>query len=279
MREERSENNLIMALKWLRISCQNPAVFLLIFIVFFVGFGLEPSQAQFAESIGKAQGLNAWQSQQAFQTDALVEFGGNKIFDGTMLFTTNMSKIRIETRDGVNLLFDGTDAWVSPASADFPGARFHLFTWPYFLSVPFKLGDPGVHLEDKGMLKLNDGMHPAAKMTFSAGVGDTSDDWYILYRDPKTGYLSAMAYIVTYGTTVEKAEKEPHAIIYDDFMEVNGVTVPTTWMFYNWNETEGAHGEPIGKVELSNLRFVSPPAAAFAKPADAKRDELPGRKK
>ncbi len=279
MREEMSKSNLMIAVKLLRVLCQNAGVFLLIFSVLFVGFGSKASEAQFAEPIGKAQGLSNWYSHQAFQTDALIEFGGNKIFSGTLIFTTNMTKVRMENSEGVVLVFDGANAWVSPASADFPMARFHLLTWPYFLSVPFKLNDPGVQIRDLGELKLDGEMQPAAKMTFAPGVGDTPDDWYVLYRDTKTDYLRAMAYIVTYGSSLKKAEEEPHAIVYDNFMEVTGVTIPTTWMFYRWNETEGVNGGPIGRVTLTNLRFVTPSADAFDKPADAKTDDLPGREK
>lgn len=262
--------------KPVQIACSLLGTLLILF-AFATGCNSQPSEERFAEPIEKSHGLDAWRSHRAFQTGISVEFGGSKIFDeAMMMFTTDGGKVRMETKDGVALVFDGKDAWVSPASADFPQARFHLLTWPYFLAVPFKLSDPGVNLSGLGEKELNGKPHAAAKMTFDPGTGDSPDDWYVVYRNPETERLSAMAYIVTYGTSLEKAEREPHAIVYDDFVDVEGATVPTTWMFYNWNETQGVNGEPIGKVKLSQPHFITPPADAFNKPADAKRDDVPG---
>ena len=137
-----------------------------------------------------------------------------------------------------------------------------------------KLRDPGSNLSILGNRLLGARQHVAAKLTFHQGVGDTPDDWYIVYADPQTGYLMSMAYIVTFGKDLAEAEKEPHAITYDGFDNVDGVVISTRWNFWNWSPAEGIHGMPIGDAALSNVRFVEPGERTFARPANARLDAL-----
>lgn len=232
--------------------------------------------AAFAAPIEAAHGKEAWERAGAVSADLSLSMGGNQVLAGRLLFTPQVGRSRLELADGTVAVFDGEGAWVSPAAADLPQARFHLLTWPYFLAAPFKLRDPGAHLEDLGT-RPHDGVeHPAARLTFDPGVGDSPDDWYVVYRDPATGRLAAMAYVVTYGgRSAEEAAAEPHAITYHDFRQVDGATLPTTWRLWNWSEEEGIHGDPLGEVILADLAFVTPPPDAFARPADAEEDPLP----
>lgn len=138
-----------------------------------------------------------------------------------------------------------------------------------------KLDDPGANLVVQQPRPLDGKPHETAKLTFDAGVGDAPDDWYILYRDPESHLLKAMAYIVTYGKSVEEANKEPHAITYHDFEEVEGVKIPMTWKFWLWSEEKGVHGDQLGAVRLSTVKFVTPSATAFSRPDDAKANTLP----
>ena len=65
---------------------------------------------------------------------------------------------------------------------------------------------------------------------------NTPDDWYILFKDPSTNYLAAMAYIVTYGKDLEKANADPHCLTYENFVDFNGIPIATTWNLWTWNE-------------------------------------------
>lgn len=237
----------------------------------------DPVAAAFAGPIEAAHGAEAWRAAEAVSADVTVTFGGQTAVDGRFLFTPEVGRSRLELADGTVAVFDGESAWVSPASAELPQARFHLLTWPYFLAAPFKLRDPGSHLEDLGTLPLDGVDHPAARLTFDPGVGDSPDDWYVVYRDPETDRLAALAYIVTYGSTREQAEAEPHAITYHDFTATDsGALVSTTWRLWNWSEEEGVDGEPLGEIVVSEVQLVTPPAGAFDRPADAEEDPLPG---
>ena len=229
----------------------------------------------FAQRIERAHGMDAWQNKQALKTDLVVHFGGAELVNGTMIYDMHTSCVRMEMTNGTTLIFDGEKAWVSPSSAEAPMARFHLLTWPYFLAAPFKLRDPGTHLESSEILPIQDTVTATRKLTFDEGVGDAPDDWYIIYPDLATNRLAVMAYIVSYGKGVEEAEKEPHAIVYHDYETIDGVTLSTRWMFHHWSAEEGAHGEPIGEVHVSNVTFVDVDETTFAKPDDAREDKLP----
>ena len=230
----------------------------------------------FAAAVEAAHGAGAWRAHGAFAADVELFFGGQQVFDGTITFTPDAARTRTErAADGAVLVFDGTTAWVSPADAEWPMARFHALTWPYFAAAPFKLADPGTHLEPLGERDLFGVAHEATRLTFDPGVGDSPDDWYVLYRDPETGRLAAMAYVVTLGRTLEEAEQEPHAIVYGDYVAVEGAQVPTLWQFHNWSAEAGVHGDPLGRLELSNPRFVEPGPETFTAPEGAREEGPP----
>lgn len=212
--------------------------------------------AAFAGPIEEAHGADAWNAAEAVEAGLALDYGGNRVLEGTMVFSPNMERVRLDAGGARVYWHDGT-AWVSPADAEMPRARFHVLTWPYFLAAPMKLRDPGTNLEDLGQREMDGVSYDAARLTFEPGTGDTPDDWYVVYRETDTDRLGAMAYIVTYGTPKEQAEAEPHAIRYLDFADVGGASVPTTWELYNWSEEEGIHGDPLGRVELSGVELVS----------------------
>jgi hypothetical protein len=217
-----------------------------------------------------------WAGHEAFAADVALEFGGNRIFEGTLTLAPNAARTHTErAADGAVLVFDGDSAWVSPADAEWPMARFHALTWAYFMAAPYKLDDPGTRLEPLGELDLFGTPHEAARLTFDPGTGDAPDDWYVLYRDPETGRLAAMAYIVTFGTSREEAEQEPHAIVYREHVEVEGVPVPTVWELYEWSEEKGVNGDPIGRLELSDPRFVDAGDDTFRAPEGAREEPMP----
>lgn len=235
----------------------------------------DPEAERFVEPIERAQGASAWRAHDGLSADITVQFGGQTVLDAHLLMTTSLSKTRLTRGDGTVAIWDGSTAWVSPASATFPRARFHVLTWPYFLSAFTKLTDPGTYLEPLGEKELQGETYTAAKLTFGPGIGDTPEDWYVLYRDDATDRLHAMAYVVTYGKSLEEAEAEPHAITYDRFEDVEGAQIPVEWTFWLWSEEEGIHGEPIGSATLGNVAFVEPPENAFEVPEGAAEQELP----
>jgi hypothetical protein len=113
----------------------------------------------------------------------------------------------------------------------------------------------------------------AVKVTFKKGSGDSSEDYYIAYLDPKSGQMKLVSYVVTYAALWKDKpmdQLEPHALVFEEWQDANGLRVPKRDRFYNW-KNESIEGEPLGVMEFSNVNFseTAPDAAKFAKPADA----------
>jgi hypothetical protein len=227
----------------------------------------------FVGPIEQAHRAEPWRSKGALETRIEVDFGGRRALEGRLVFSSDAARSILEPTSGATAVFDGKTAWVSPNAEAFPGARFHLLTWPYFAAVATKLRDPGTAIEVLGPRQELGRSFDTARLTFAPGTGDAPDDWYVLYREQGSNRLAAMAYIVTFGTDKAKAEAEPHAIVYEDFVDVDGVPVSTRWQFYNWSEQQGIHGDPIGEARLLDPRWVEAPA--FVAPAGAVEIGLP----
>jgi len=244
--------------------------------VLLAGCSLNPIDREFIKPMQKAHGIKAWNNKQALVFDLDVKFGGDDMIQGTFAFELHGPRAMLQTAEGVNCYFDGDDAWVTNGSDDASMMRFHVLTWPWFIYAPMALEGENVHVTDPMPRPFKDGEDaPSVRVTFDPGTGDTPDDWYIFYQDPATKLLAGQAYIVTFGKTVEEANKEPHAITYSEFVKAGGGMIPTLWHFWHWSETEGVYGEPIGTATVTNLRFFEPTADSFAVPADARRMPMP----
>ena len=238
------------------------------------------ASTQRIQAIEKAHAVGTYEKQAVVKADMVIDFGPMHL-EGTIWFTPSTSNIRLELDGGQTIVYDGQTAWLSPKDAEVPGPppRFHVLTWPYFVAAPYKLDDPGTRHASTGphvVRKANKRLR-GTKVTFDAGVGDTPEDWYIAFADPKNDRLTALAYIVTYGTALEEASKTPSIILYDDFVDVDGVPFATTWTFHFWNPESGIEGDPKGSAKISNIGFVDEPAGAFAKPDGAIEATPPGK--
>lgn len=111
------------------------------------------------------------------------------------------------------------------------------------------------------------------KITYEAGTGDSPDDFYIAYLDPASRRLKLAAYGVTYpalrkGKPLEELER--HAIVFEEWQEADGLTVPKTASYYDW-KNDTTEGELLGRLSFANVHFstTQPDAEKFAKPSDA----------
>ena len=108
----------------------------------------------------------------------------------------------------------------------------------YFVNLPWLTQDPGVHLGEPGMAKLpgDDKDYITIKVTFVEGVGNTAEDYHLLYIDPENYLLKATEYIVTYaalldmlGLPPEMTSFGPMLRVFDDYVTVGGLTVPSRY--------------------------------------------------
>ncbi len=179
------------------------------------------------------------------------------------------------TSDTYTLGASGGEVWIKPALDALGGtpARFYMWTPFYFFGMPFVFGDPGVVQESLGKKMFQGQEFDAVKVTFKNGTGDSSDDFYTVYLDPRSAQMKLVSYVVTYAALRKDKpmdQLEPHALVFEEWQDASGLRVPKRGTFYNW-KNEDIEGEPLGVMEFSNVNFSekTPNAAKFAKPADA----------
>ena len=235
-----------------------------------IGDGATPPPVlSFSENIEEAHNKAAFMTRKAISFDILLKFGGNTRLDGKVSMTTNSSKVRLDKSDGTSIIYDGKEVYITPATAKAESARFDIFTWQYFFAMPFKLTDSGTVWERQGPQILDSLQYETARLSFEPNVGDSPDDWYIIYKDPETNRLKAAAYIVTFSKEREKAEEDPHAIVYSNYKTYENVALATNWSFHNWHEENGL-GDKLGEATLSNFKFFEPEEGYFEAPDNAK---------
>ncbi|WP_275316681.1 heat-shock protein Hsp90 [Tenacibaculum bernardetii] len=222
------------------------------------------SAKEFTSSIEKKHQKEVFMKKKYISFDIDIKFGGAEHLLGKITQETGGGKIKIEKKDGSIIIFDGTNVYVKGIAEKLhEGARFDIFTWSYFLGLPYKLNDKGTIWSDLDKNKWGQVDLETAKLSFSSGTGDAPDDWYIIYKNSKSSILEGAAYIVSYGKGKEKAEKEPHAIKYNSYTVIDGALIPKNWTFHMWSLEDG-YKNKIGEVQLSNVIFTE--QADFSKP-------------
>ncbi|MCM8568104.1 hypothetical protein NE848_01870 [Gramella jeungdoensis] len=235
-----------------------------------IGDGAGPPPAlSFSENIEEAHNKPAFRNHEAVSFDIILKFGGSERLNAKISMTTNSTGVRVDKVNGTSLIYDGEKTLITPDTAKTDGARFDIFTWQYFFAMPFKLTDPGTVWDKEKTRKLDSLQYNTAKLSFESGTGDSPDDWYIIYQDPETERLKAAAYIVTFSKEKTKAEENPHAIVYSDYIMVEDVAFATNWSFYSWSEEDGLD-QKLGEAEISNITFFKPESGYFQAPENSK---------
>ncbi|PQJ81821.1 hypothetical protein [Polaribacter glomeratus] len=209
----------------------------------------------FSQKIEIAHKKDAFLTKEAIQFDAFVEFGGKEVFNANVTVSTTSDIAKITYKNGDEIFVNKENIFVSPSLKDNEAVRFHAYIWSYFFLYPYKLSDKGTIWDYTFKTKESKNDFDVAKLTFEANIGDAPDDWYIVYSDKKTHLLKDVAYIVTFGKTQEVAEKEPHAIKYQDYKMINEIPFATNWGYYGWSIKTGL-SDKIGSAKITNIHFV-----------------------
>lgn len=224
---------------------------------------LSPAEL-FVQSIENEHNSEVYNSKEIIQFDLNLVFGGKVRFDGSIQMTPNAGMVNMKDSNKT-MIWDGQNAYTSDSS--YSKARFDLLTWSYFFAAPYKLNDKGTIHTILGQKLLNEESFDALKLTFEDGIGDSPEDWYVVYKDQKSDLLAAMAYIVTSSKSLEEAEKDPHAITYEAYVELDGIPFATQWNFWTWNE-EGELNKLLGSAVISNIRFIKKEESLFKPSSD-----------
>jgi hypothetical protein len=203
-------------------------------------------------------------------------FGKKSPLSDHHLVDLKSRKILITSRD-YKIGFDGKDVWFTPKDLPLgPPARFYVSTPFYFFGLPFVLADTGTVQKPMGKKLANGKEYDAVKITFKKGVGDSPDDFYIPYFDPKNHQLALVLYIVTYlpfrqGKSVDQMEM--HSIVFNEWQNVSGLVVPKKVSFHSWKDEKLGEGSGSYTYENVTFRKERPDANQFVKPDGAIVDE------
>ncbi|CAM3506516.1 DUF6503 family protein [Aequorivita lipolytica] len=176
-------------------------------------------------------------------------------------------RTKIESKDW-SIGYDGKGVWLLKHDLGYEGnpVFYHNLMF-YFYAMPFIIADPGTNYTAVEATELDGKMYNGFKVSYNDGVGDSSDDEYILYFDPTTNKMAWLAYTVTFKD--QKKSNDWHYIKYDQWQEVNGLLLPEklTW----WNVE---NGKP--KSEKMDIKFnkiaaseTMMDASVFSKPTEA----------
>lgn len=247
------------------------SVFILLFTLIF-NLSAQNKTEEFTSSIETKHQKEMFMSKKYITYDIDIKFGGKTHLIGTIIQEPGGGKIKIIKKDGSVVLFDGTNVYGKgiPAKAK-GGARFDIFTWVYFLGLPYKLNDKGTIWSDFSNQKWGNKKLNSGRLSFKSGTGDAPDDWYVVYKNEEN-ILEGAAYIVSFGKGKKAAEKEPHAIKYNKYITINDIPVATNWTFHMWTLKDG-YTDTIGEVQLKNIKFVE--KADFAIPSGSEKIENP----
>ena len=232
-----------------------------------IGCKSTDKELTFADKVEKAHHTEAFLAQEAVQFDLKLEFGGSERMNAKFTLLTNSSKGAIEFGNGSKIVFDNAKVSYAPTIPNEEAVRFDAFTWSYFFLFPNKLSDPGTIWNAYDNKEKDAANYLTEKLTFKSGTGDAPDDWYVVYADEKTNLIEKAAYIVTLKAGKEAAEKNPHAIQYLEYKDVDGIPMATKWIFWGWEEGKGLT-ENLGQATLSNIQFIKADTAYFTAGAD-----------
>lgn len=165
--------------------------------------------------------------------------------------------------------FDGQKVWLKQDSLAYKGnAKFYYNLMSYFYAMPFILGDDGIIYEDVEPLVFDGNEYPGIKISYNDGVGESPEDEYILYYDALTNQMAWLGYTVTYFS--KKKGKEFHFIKYSNWQNVEGLLLPETLTWYNYE-----NNKPTTKRK--DLKFIKV-VLSKEKPSDALFDIPEGAK-
>jgi hypothetical protein len=220
-----------------------------------IGCKSNEKNVKFTNKVEKAHHKEAFLAKDAVQFDLKLEFGTKVRMDAKFTILTNSTKGVIEYNNGAKIIFDKDKVFYSSMIPNEESVRFDAFTWEYFFLFPTKLSDPGTIWNDYDNKEEDYTNYLTKKLSFASGTGDAPDDWYVVYVDKTTNLIKKAAYIVTANGTKEEAEKNPHAIQYSDYKEIDGLPISSKWIFWGWKEGKGLTDE-LGHATLSNIKFI-----------------------
>ena len=155
----------------------------------------------------------------------------------------------------VDLGFDGEQYWAiqNGVRSEAPGAlrlaRRQVLVWHFWNNVPFKFGDPLANLEYKGEAEMGGATYQKLRVHWGNGIGETPDDWFVLYINKENGVLEKIHFTVS-----GRPDKPILMSDWSDPVRVEGVLFPTQRAMHRSDET-AMYGELVELQQLEDIQF------------------------
>lgn len=235
---------LILALFIVALSCKNKTTP----TVDYSEETLDVTTSIYPESITKVfdahGGLDTWNTMKSLEF-TMQKPNGEEI---TITDLKNRSSL-IEMPNHI-IGFDGEIVWLkNKDTAQYKGnPKFYYNLMFYFYAMPFILADDGINYEDVDPLVFEDNAYPGIKISYESGIGESPEDEYILYYDSETHKMEWLGYTVTYFS--KEKSKEFHFIKYGNWQTVDGLALPETLTWYNYENN-------LPTTKRNDLQFMN----------------------
>ncbi|MCF7561418.1 hypothetical protein L3X39_12285 [Sabulilitoribacter multivorans] len=173
-------------------------------------------------------GLDTWNAMKSLEF-TMTKPDGNEV---TTTDLKNRNSLIMMPKHSIG--FNGKDVWLqSKDTTAYKGnPRFYYNLMFYFYAMPFVLADDGIMYDEAEPLIFEGKSYPGIKISYESGVGESPEDEYILYYDSETNKMTWLGYTVTYFS--KEKSKEFHFINYSNWHNVEGLLLPETLSWYNY---------------------------------------------
>lgn len=188
-------------------------------------------------------GLDHWRKMKRLSFEIAMEKGNEKHY-----IQLDDRRDRVEGSN-FTMGYDGTNVWMDADTTYKGNPEFYHNLMFYFFAMPFVLADEGIIYGVADSLYFGDTSYPGVSISYEEGVGTSSKDEYFLYYHPETYQMAWLGYTVTYFS--KETSQEIKWINYNDWIEVNGLKLPSAITWYKYERDLPT--EPRNQVKFENL--------------------------
>ena len=219
------------------------------------------------ENVFKAHGgIDAWKNMKSLVFTMETPKGDE-------IISTNLnSREALLENQKTTIGFDGKQVWLlNKTKEDYKGYDpvygYNLMF--YFYAMPFILADDGINYAETTPLVFEGITYPGIQITYNSGVGETPEDRYVLYYNPKTYKMEWLGYTVNFIEGIDK--KELHFRRYNKWQTINGLLLPETIVGYGFKDDKPTEAKrttlfkdiKITKEAIEISKFTKPENASF----------------
>lgn len=193
---------------------------------------LDVTTSVYPETIAKIfdahGGIDAWNTMESMYYE-IEKPTQNDIYNVSL--KSRKSLIKSEHH---KLGFDGENVWLKNLDtvAYKSNPKFYYNLMFYFYAMPFVLGDNGINYGKAEAMEFEGETYHGLSISYEAGIGESPEDEYIIYYNPMTFKMEWLGYTVTYFS--KEKGKEFHFIKYSEWQDVEGLLLPKTLSWYNY---------------------------------------------